>query len=441
MTQQPQAESGAIAFEHATVITMRGAEVLTDHTVLVRNQRIEAVAPSSEFVIPNDARRHDASNWYLLPGLADMHAHLMPLGIGPQHGAPDEATALERAADYLRVLLAHGVTTARNMAGTPFHLRVRDAVRSGEVAGPRIHTAGPVLESRFTVPALEMFGQLVRTREDARAAVLAHEQAGYDCIKVYNDIDPDVYDEIVATCRERGLKVVGHVAYSKGLEGALAARQDSIEHFRSYDFALDTRAETGRARFEGWLHTTPARIREMAERTAEAGTWNVPTLVVEHAITRSENESNLPAWLPDWLSTSLIEDDTRSVFSREQIDAIRAGADRRLELLAALDAADAPLMAGSDCPACALVPGQSLHDELEMYVEAGLSPLRTLRAATLDAMRFLEWDDELGTLEAGKLADILVLAGDPLSDIRTLRAPVGVVAAGRWWTTDQLRSS
>lgn len=430
----------AVAFEHATLVTLHDDEVLTDHTLVVRGSRIESIAPSLEFVVPADAQRLDARGWYLIPGLADMHVHITPMGVGPVHGAPDEATAMARVADYLRVLLAHGVTTVRNMAGTPFHLKVRDAVRAGELLGPRIHTAGPILESRFTFPGLVAFGELVHTREEARAAVLAHERAGYDCIKVYNDIDPEVYDEIVATCRERGLKVVGHVAYAKGLDGALAARQDSIEHFRSYDFALDMREGRG-ARFEGWLHTTPARIREVAEKTAEAGTWNVPTLVIERALTLDANDTDLPAWLPAWLATSLIEDDTRTVFTPAMIDTIRAGTDQRLELLAALDAAGAPLMAGSDCPGCALVPGRSLHDELALYVEAGLSALRTLQAATIDATRFLGLDSELGTLQIGKLADIVVLRANPLTDFHALRNPVGVVANGQWWTTEKLRSA
>jgi len=431
-------DATTVAFEHATLVTLHGNEILSDHTLLVRNRRIESIAPSREFMTPPDALRLDASEWHLIPGLFDMHAHIAPTGVGAVHGTADATEAMTRAADFLRVMLAHGVTTIRNMAGTPFHLQVRDAVRHGTVLGPRIHTAGPVLETRFTFPALENFGQLVRTREEARNAVLAHEQAGYDCIKVYNDLDPDIYDEIVATCRERGLRVVGHVAFSKGLDGALAARQDSIEHFRSYDFALDTRSGRG-ARFEGWLHTTPSRIREVAEKTADAGTWNVPTLIVEHAITRDSNDTDLPGWLPTWLSKSLIEDDTRSIFSAAMIDTIRAGKEQRLELLAALDSAGAPIMAGSDCPACALVPGASLHDELALYVEAGLSPQRALRAATVDAARFLGWEKELGSLAEGKLADIVVLGSDPIVNIGALRDPVGVVVNGRWCAAEQLQ--
>jgi hypothetical protein len=313
-------------------------------------------------------------------------------------------------------------------------------VREGRVAGPRIHTTGPILETRFTYAGLASFGQLVRTPEEARAAVIAQHRAGYDAIKVYNDIDAQVYDAIAATCRELGLPMVGHVAYSKGLVGALAARQDSIEHFRSYDFALDTRPLPDGARFVGWLHTTPARIREVAERTAEAGTWNVPTLVIEQAITTPPpaEPPPRPHWLPAWLHEELHADTTRSVFKPEFLQAIEAGRYRRYELLSALDRAGAPLMAGSDCPGCGLVPGESLLQELDLYVEAGLTPCRALRAATVDAARFLGLGDELGTLAAGKLADVLVLRADPTASLKALRQPVGVVAAGVWHPADEL---
>lgn len=433
--------STAIAFERATVHTMAGSQALPNHTLVVRGDRIQALGPTVDLPVPADAQRIDATGWHLMPGLADMHVHLLPLGVGTADGfAPDEATALARSAQVLQVYLLHGVTTVRNMAGTPWHLQLRQAVRESRVAGPRIHTTGPILETRFTFAQLADFGQLVRTPEEARAAVIAQHRAGYDAIKVYNDIDAQVYDAIAATCRELGLPMVGHVAYSKGLVGALAARQDSIEHFRSYDFALDTRPLPDGARFVGWLHTTPARIREVAERTAEAGTWNVPTLVIEQAITTPPpaEPPPRPHWLPAWLHEELHADTTRSVFKPEFLQAIEAGRYRRYELLSALDRAGAPLMAGSDCPGCGLVPGESLLQELDLYVEAGLTPCRALRAATVDAARFLGLGDELGTLAAGKLADVLVLRADPTASLKALRQPVGVVAAGVWHPADEL---
>ena len=432
--------TGAFALEHATLVTLRGTEVLHDHTLVVRHHRIESIAPSRGFAPAADLPRIDATGWTVVPGLADMHVHLLPIGIGPEFGVLDEEAALRRGAEYLRVLLACGVTTVRNMAGIPLHLKLREAVRARTIPGPRIHTTGPILETRFTFPGLAAFGELVRTPEEARRAVQAHARAGYDSIKVYNDLDPEVYDAIVATCRELGLQGVGHVAYAKGLHGALAARQDSIEHFRSYDFALDTRGTTDRTRFVGWLHTTPARIREVAERTAEAGTWNVPTLAIEQAIGLEGEPEPMPDWVPRWIADAGAEDDLRKLFTPAQLAAIRGGMEQRFELLAALDRAGAPLMAGSDCPGCSLMPGRSLHDELRLYVEAGLSPLRALRAATLDAARFLGLDAELGTLEAGKKADLVVVSGDPLASVDALREPLAVVADGAWWPVEALRA-
>ncbi len=290
----------AIAFTHAHVLTMTSAKPLIDHTVLVEGGTISAIGPTRDLRVPADVGVVDVAGKTLMPGLCDMHVHIVPT-------QDDEASevnrlgALAMARQYLAVVLAGGVTTVRNMAGTPFHLRLRSLVRSGDVVGPRIFTAGPLLETSFTLPGMEDSGELVKTPGEARAAVLRHRDAGYDCIKVYNQLDAGIYDEIVRTCREVGLQVVGHVAFSKGLSGALEAGQDSIEHFRSYDFALDVRGpEFPGARFVGWLHTTPARVREVAERTASAQVWNVPTLGIERGLAglKHRAQGDDTSWLP-----------------------------------------------------------------------------------------------------------------------------------------------
>jgi imidazolonepropionase-like amidohydrolase len=427
----------SLALTHATVVSTYDHRVLEDHTLVVRGSRIAAVTPSAEGH-PADATVIDARGWFLIPGLSDMHVHLLPVDVGPEHSASNEDEALDRGADCLRVFLAHGITCVRNMAGTPFHLRLRQAVRDGRIVGPRIYTAGPILESRFSFPQLAQFGELVTTPDEARASVVAQHAAGYDFIKVYNDIDPDVYDEIIRVSRERGLKIVGHVPYAKGLQGALAARQDSIEHFRAYDFALDTRPDAPAARFSGWLHTDAVRMREVAERTAEAGSWNVPTLVVERAIASPGKPTTLPDWLPPWLRHALETDDTRDLVPPAYIELIRGGLHRRLEMVSALERAGAPLLAGSDCPGCALVPGLSLHEELSLFVEAGLSPLRALRAATSDAAAFLGISHEVGALRSGMRADVVAVGADPRSSIDALRDIRGVMANGSWYPTASL---
>jgi imidazolonepropionase-like amidohydrolase len=427
----PMTPSLPLAIEHTRVATLRGNEVLQDHTVLVRNGRIERLGPSALLPTPADATRIDGSACTLLPGLCDMHVHLLPSGIDPAEGVPDEASAWAQAEAYLKRLLDAGLTTVRNMAGTPWHLRVRDAVNAGRIAGPRIVTAGPILETRFTFPAMAAFGKLVTSAEQGRAEVHAQAAAGYDFIKVYNDLDPEIYDAIVATARELGLPVAGHVPFGKGLFGALAARQDSIEHFRSYDFALDMREPAGKERFVGWLHSTPARMRELAERTAEAGSWNVPTLVIEEALARSINGDSADA---PWIEATTDQTDLRSVFSPAALAAIAEGLPLRQQLLAAMDQSGARLLAGSDCPGCGLIPGQSLHRELQLMVQAGLSPLRALQTATANAAEYLGLRGRQGQIIEGQRADLVLIEGSATSDLAALSNVRGVATAGTWHT-------
>ncbi len=423
----------ALAFSNVSVVDMQQGQTVPGQTVVVRNRRIELVGPVADVAVPADAEVVDGRGRTLLPGLADMHVHIEPHAAGRDY---DEAEAMRRAGQFLLVFLANGVTTVRNMAGTPLHLALRDAVAGGTTLGPRILTCGPILETRFTFPEMVEFGQLVVTAEDGRAAVRAHKAAGYDFIKVYNDLDADIYDAVMETAREIGMPVVGHVAFQKGLDGALKARQDSIEHLRSYDFAADTRpADVPRARYEGWLYTTPQRIQELAERTAEAGVWNAPTMVVERAIRTDaemrESAEPLPAALPDWLRTELEADGLETIFSAPQREALAAGRGARAEMVSALAKAGAGILAGSDCPGCRLVPGRSLLRELELMVESGLSPWRALQTATTDAARFLGEPGE-GVIAPGRRADLLLVEGDPLADISVIRRQMGVVVKGRW---------
>jgi imidazolonepropionase-like amidohydrolase len=421
------------AFEDVNVADMAEGRTVPNRTVLVRDRRITAVGPADEVEVPADALRVPSRGKTLLPGLCDMHVHIAPHAAGPGF---DEAEAFRRAGQYLLVFLASGVTTVRNMAGTPLHLALREAVADGRIEGPRIFSCGPILETRFTFPEIAEFGTLVETAEQGRAAVRAQKAAGFDYIKVYNDIEAEIYDAIIETAREVGIPVVGHVAFQKGLDGALKARQDSIEHLRSYDCAADTRpAGVPRARYEGWLYTTPQRIRELAERTAEAGVWNAPTMVVERGI-RTDAEMQtplepLPGFLPGWLSAELDGDGLETLFSSQQREALAKGRGARAEMVVALDKVGAGLLAGSDCPGCRLVPGRSLIRELELMVESGLSAWRALRTATTEAARFLGLNGE-GLIRSGARADLLLVEGDPLADISALRRQAGVVVNGRW---------
>jgi imidazolonepropionase-like amidohydrolase len=421
------------AFVGADVVDMETGRTLKSQSVIVRGARIDAVGSSVDMMIPADALRIDATGKTLVPGFADMHVHIAPHAAGKDF---DEAEAFRRAEEFLLVFLTSGITTVRNMAGTPLHLKLRDSVAKAATIGPRILSCGPILETRFTFPEIAEFGTLVTTPDEGRAAVRAQKAAGFDFIKVYNDLEPEIYDAIMETARAIGIPVVGHVAFQKGLDGALAAKQDSIEHFRSYDFAADTRTgDVPWERYEGWRHTTPQRIAELAERTAAAGVWNAPTLVIDHAI-RADREmvkplEPLPEIFPEWLKADLEDSDITPLFSSAQREALYDGRGARGALVKALDDIGAGLLAGSDCPGCRLVPGKSVLREMELFVESGLSPWRALRTATVNAATFLGEPGE-GVIAAGKRADMVLLDANPLDDIRAIYNQAGVVTSGRW---------
>lgn len=429
-----------VAFVGMGIADVETGETLPNRTVIVRGDRIVAVGPADEVSVPPGAQIVQGAGRTVIPGLCDMHVHIAPHAAGHDF---DEAEAMRRAREYVLVFLASGVTTIRNMAGTPLHLTLRREVAEGRTIGPRILTCGPILETRFTFPEMAEFGVLVTTPEDARRAVTEQKRAGFDFIKVYNDIDAAIYDEIIAAAREVGIPVVGHVAYQKGLEGALAARQASIEHLRSYDFAADTRppSEIDGARFVGWLHTTPRRIEELAERTAAAGVWNAPTMAVERGIRTDEEVAQpiepLPAALPHWLAAELEASVLEGLFSSVQRAVLAEGRAARGAMVAALDRVGAGLLAGTDCPGCRLVPGRSLIRELELMVEAGLSPWRALRTATINAATFLG-EPGAGQIKAGCRADMLLLDGNPFDDIAALHRQAGVIANGQWIASGEI---
>jgi imidazolonepropionase-like amidohydrolase len=428
---------GAYAFTGVTVLPMTEAPPSREQTVVARDGRIASIAPGAP--APPDATVIDGRGKFLMPGLCDMHIHMF----FPRSEALSEAETLKRSREYLYLFLCRGVTTVRNMAGVPLHLRLRAEVADGSAIGPRIYSSGPILETRFTHKLLIGIGAEVKSAAEARTMVLANHRDGYDFIKVYNDIDADIYDTIVATAREVALPVIGHVAFVKGLDGALAAKQDSIEHLRSYDFAADTRAAPPGKRFEGWLHTSPARMREMAERTAAAGVWNVPTLVTESGI-YPDGETAPPqdlTGLPGWFARQMRADTMAGVFTNEQRTAIKDGAPMRQAFVAALDRAGAKLMTGTDTPVLQLVPGRSLLKEIELFVEGGVSNLRALQCATVRAAEFLRRQDRIGTVEVGKDADLLLLNADPLANIAALHQQAGVMTAGRWRSAETLRAT
>ncbi len=432
------------AIEHVAVIPMRAGDerlpeaerVLADQTVLVQGERILAVGPAARTAVPKGARRIAGTGRYLIPGLVDMHAHLLS----------DERIDESYAETELELLLAKGVTTVRIPIGRPGHLALRERVAKGELLGPTLFVASPQLCGRAF--GRRFHGSVVTTAEEARAAVGAAQEAGYDFVKLTFWITPEVFDATVASARAAGLPVIGHVDPSVGLEHALASGMQ-IEHLDQYLEALlppDVPASAGVSgtnvwRRESWPNVArmdAEKIGALAARVAASGTASTPTqffLNSSFGTGRTDEELRAsPEWrmVSDAVRDELLEGRARfwadppPAELRERFVALRDA------IVVALHEAGAPLLAGSDAPEWLLVPGFALHRELGALVQAGLEPWDALAAATRAPCVWLGIADERGSIEPGRRADLVLLADDPLADIANAAAIDGVFAGGRW---------
>ena len=425
------------AFVGADVVPMDSERLLPDQTVLVRGDRILKIGPESEVDVTG-AARIDAHGLYLMPGLADMHVHL-----------------LEGAA-YYPLFLANGVTTVRNMAGGPGFARLRDDVNAGKALGPSIYTAGPLIDSS---PPVWPGSDVVKTPEEAARVVQAQKQAGYDFLKAYDNLQVPEYEALMAAAGRYGMRVAGHVSPNVGLERVLADRQWSIEHLTGYfewlqrpgsPFLRDRQAPqtfphpahllAERQALTEWVD--PARIPEIATATAKAGAWNVPTLVAMRNMTPPEGRE--AAWERPGMSyaTAMLKTwwNSDEGYSAKDWDDKRRGDALRLQLVKALHDAGARLLVGTDSPHPFVMPGWSVHDELANFVAAGLSPYEALRAATADAAEFMGTPGEFGVVAVGARADLRLVKGNPLQDVGNAARIVGVMVRGRWLPAGELKN-
>ncbi len=418
---QAQPAAPAIAFTHVSVIDGRSAEPRTDRTVLVRGTRIEVEGPAASTRIPPDARVIDGRGKYLIPGLWDMHVH----------------TVMPGGADVLWLYVANGVTGVRDMAGNWDELtKWRQEIASGTRVGPRMVLSGPYLEGGdVPIPHL-----LVRTAADAQPAVDSLVRLGVDFVKVHGQLTRETYFAIARAARTRGIPFAGHVPRTVLTTEASDSGQRSIEHLLTIPnqcTAPEVTALAPRFPVQGALgRCVTEDLAPLFARLVRNDTWIVPTLVAQVEVAswpkRALPGDSLAHYLPDSLRSYVAQ-----IFPMPPD--VPAGADtvglalfqKRVAIVGALHRAGVHIMPGTDAPLRNSPPGFGLHEELGWLVRAGLSPFDVLRAATLEPARFLGKLDSLGTVEAGKLADLVLLDANPLVDIGNMRRVVFVVADGR----------
>jgi imidazolonepropionase-like amidohydrolase len=418
-----------LAFVDVNVVAMDSGTVLPHRTVIVAGDRIVDVG--EQLAMPPHATRIVATGKYLIPGLADMHVHV------------------DGTRGMLASFVGAGVTTVRNMAGSPRVLALRQRIAKGELLGPTIITAGPFVDGPH--PRWEG-SEIVKTPADAERVVAEQAAAGYDLVKIYNGLQPAAYDAVLAAAKAHGLRAVGHVPFAVPLAHVLEAGQVSIEHLSGYARAIEradapTRHHMSAATtIRRWQYADPARITAIAADTARHGVWNCPTLVTAVVygelwrghVPAADLDTVSPDWRARWDPTHSPKK-LKSAVRRAMVEAHDASFAAQLAVVRELAAAGAPLLAGTDTPNPYVVPGASLHQELALFVEAGLSPYAALRTATVDAATFLG-DPHAGLVATGMRADLVMLDADPLVDIHALDGIEAVVVRGTYLSHDKLRS-
>lgn len=418
---------GAVtAFVHVAVVPMDHERVLVDSTVVVVDGRIRELGPAAAVAVPRDATVIDGRGKYLMPGLADMHAHTW-----------DEA-------DF-PLLLANGVTTIRNMFGGPTHLRWKVRIAAGELAGPTIYTAGPIIDGSPPIWP----GAVVEDAEQARRIVTKQHAAGYDFLKVYARLSREAYDAVIHEGKAQGMFVAGHAPDAVGLDAALRSGIKSIEHLSGYEMLAKKEVRPGEE--ASWARLDESRFASIARETAASGTWNCPTLVLfQHRVAPGESAylrklldrpemryvspDIVRSWYPE---NNYLKNTTpaRAASSREQGDVLRK------KLVKALHDAGARLLLGTDYGNPFVLPGFSLQLELRNFVDAGLSPYQAISAGTNGAAEFMNAAGEWGSVAVGLRADLILLDANPLQDVSIISRPRGVMVRGKWYLRAELESA
>ncbi|MFQ5690381.1 MAG: amidohydrolase family protein [Gemmatimonadota bacterium] len=421
--QQP-----ATAFVGVHVIAMDRERVLADQTVVVRDGRIVRIGPSAQVAVPAAAMEIDARGKYLIPGLAEMHAHIPSRG-----GRP----FMERV---LLLYLANGITTVRGMLGQPAHLKLRADVARGAVLGPRIYTSGPSLN-----------GNSIPDPDSARRAVLHQAAAGYDFLKIHPGLTRAEYDAIARTADSVGIRWAGHVPADVGLAHALEAGQATVDHLDQYmEMLVPENADPGlEPLFFGVElvdQVDESKIPAVAAASRRVGVWNVPTQSLIERILGPEDPERMARrsemrYMPSEMVRSWVKAKKRFLshptYTPERAERF---IEIRRHIIKALQDGGAGLLLGSDAPQVFQVPGFSIHAELQALVAAGLSPYQALAAGTRNVAAFFGTLDESGTVAQGKIADLVLLEANPLADIRNVARRAGVMVRGRWLPEQALQA-
>ena len=385
------AAAPALVIRHVTVIDATGAPAKRDRDVVIRGGRIASVDSAGLAAPPRDAQVIDATGKFLIPGLWDMHGHL--------------TDATEAA---FPLLVMNGVTGVRDLGGDLARIdRWRREIEKGERLGPRILRAGPFVDGIKPGASHRL---TVTSAAEAQRAVDSLQTLGVDFIKVHNKLPRDAFFALLERARARGLPVAVHLPAGVSSAEASDSGATSLEHIETLvESALYRTGATAKTFEQALAENSGAAGDSLFARFARNGTTYVPTLVAYYR--------GFALW-----------NDKPGAASR-RIPAFR----KFIEMTGAMHRAGVRVLTGSDFTesAVGILPGADLHQELAFLVEAGFTPMEALQAATVKCAEFLGLRDSFGTIEPGKVADLVLLDGDPIDNINCTRLVNATVLRGR----------
>jgi imidazolonepropionase-like amidohydrolase len=451
------AQNPSIAFTHVTVIDVTGAPSKSGMTVIVTGNQISAIGKTGKVRVPKNSRIIDATGKFLIPGLWDMHVHVL---------------GQERIDAFLQLFIANGVTGIRDTGTTEKGFArlaaLRQEITDGTRTGPRIIAAGRILDG--AEPVVPENSIPFTNETEARQAVRFLKQSGADFIKVYSGIPREQYFAIIDEAKKQNIPFAGHIPWDVTSFEASDAGQKSFEHLGNVlqscstlpPKTIDKRANalvkpSGKP---GDFSHIPARIAERTKieletyderkcqslfaKLAKNKTWQVPTLATKRPLSLVDDGTFFDDVRMKYITPKELEDwkPENNFFLKyrtpEFIVMKKKLYQKELELTAAMHKAGVPFMTGTDIPGAYTYPGFSLHDELALFVQNGFTPLEALQAATINPAKFLRLEKSLGTVEKGKVADLVLLDANPLDNIANTKRISGVVVSGRYLSKEKL---
>jgi imidazolonepropionase-like amidohydrolase len=420
--------SKEIIITSVNVIPMDTEKVLENQSVIVKNGVITYLGDAKNAKPAKDAIKIDGKGKYLIPGLAEMHAHVPPNG------------NIDQAKDVLALFLANGITTIRGMLGHPNHIQLREMINKGEVVGPHFYTTGPSFN-----------GQSVKTPERGAEMVKEQKAAGYDYLKLHPGLTKETFPAIASTAKEVGIPFAGHVSFGVGVWRAIDAGYSSIDHMDGFIEAItpgiDTLAEQETGLFGSWIaiNADESKIPNLVSKLAEKKIWVVPTQALAERWQSPQPASvylNTPEMkymkaeeLKGWENAKNGYLNNPN-YSKEKAEAL---VKVRRNMLRQCQKGGVGLLLGSDAPQIFNVPGFSAHHELKYLVDAGLTPYEALKTGTVNVAAYLGKNNE-GAIKTGYVSDLVLLNGNPLKDINQTKSIDGVMIGKKWLSKEYIAS-